>query len=187
MQVKAHLSNARMSPRKVRQLTPVIVNHQVDDALFQLAFQPGKAAAIVHKLLRSALANAKNNLAIESGNLKVISLIVGEGMKFKRFEPVSRGSAHPYVKRNSHVTVVLEEIKPSDTIRRKKETDIQTLSMAELSTIPHEPVAEEVSEKTPNVKTVEGVHTDPKLEAYQKIKMMQKGGDPKKTHRRKSM
>lgn len=188
MQIKAHLSNARMSPRKIRQLTGVVVKQPADEVLSQLTFQRSHAADIVLKLIRSAVANAKNNFSIESKNLRIQSFMVGDGLKFKRFQPVSRGSAHGYVKRNAHITVVLEEITPGEpSSRRPKATEIETLSIEELSGGTGEPVVEKVLEKAQEAPPVTGAYIDPKMEAFQKIKMQQQGGDQKKTHRRKSM
>lgn len=189
MEVRAHHRHARMSPRKVRLLRPIVRGLSVADADAQLTFMPGKAAKLVLQVLRSAVANAEHNHAATRTNLKIADLVVNEGLVMKRIRPVSRGMAHAILKRTSHITVVVEET--GATKRKKvqrKAAQIETITAAEL--IKEAPPAEAVTEPTPTVTDDTAVSAPPRnkeMEAYNIKKMQQQGGDPKKSHRRKSM
>lgn len=189
MDTRAHLSNARITPRKARAIRSLIVGLRVDDALAQLNFAGSKGAGITYKLLKSAIANATNNNSAEGTNLRVKQLVVNEGFKFKRHRPVSRGSAHPFVKRNSHLTVIVEEIVPMAAKKQRKQEEIETLSVEELAGKEKEEgveLKESKPDKKDSGKTTE-VAAAKQTEAYQIMKMQQKGGDKVKTHRRKSI
>lgn len=184
MEVTAQLANARMTPRKVRSLREVIVGLPVAEARAQLAFQNSKAAVIISKVLGSAVANAQHNHEIEESNLRVAELKVNEGMRFKRWRPVSRGTAHAFVKRTSHLTVVLEELQAKRQTKKtaKKKADIDTFTVKDLARrerMDKALVDESVAAKTPRPSKT--------AQAFQKMKMLQQGGDKKKTHRRKSI
>lgn len=188
MQIKAHLNNARIAPRKARLTRGIIIGLSASDALVQLSFSQSKASLITHKLLKSAIANAENNNEIPKDNLRIKELLVNEGIKFKRHQPVSRGMAHPFVKRNSNITVILEEIVQTTKKVKKKKADIKTLSLEEITVQDSESI--ESIDKKEKIKTVAnsgGVVDDVKKEASRKIKMNQQGGDKEKGFRRKSL
>jgi len=187
METSAQLSNARVTPRKARQLVDVIVGLSVNEALGQLTFNDSKVAKITSKLLRSAIANAENNEEMKRDNLRIKSMDVGDGIKFKRWQPVSRGMGHSYVKRNSHLTLVLEEIKPTKKKRERAEADITTLSMEELEAVSKKQEPEKIDRKSSKKEGRDGPGPEATGEASGKIKAQQQGGDKKKTHRRKSI
>ena len=184
MEISAQLSNARVTPRKARQITGVIVGLPVNEAVSQLTWQDSKMARITLKLVRSAIANAENNEELEKSNLKIKSLNVGDGIKFKRWQPVSRGMGHAFVKRNSHLTVVLEEIKSTKKKKKKVKADITTLSMEELESVNKKQEPTRVDSETSAGEGRDGLESD---EATGKMKALQQGGDRKKTHRRKAI
>ena len=101
---------ARISPRKVRLVADLIRGRDVQDALNILKFTPNRAAAIVSKVLTSAVANA-NEAEADVDNLYVLTASVDEGPTLKRWQPKDRGRALPILKRTSHITVVVEEPK----------------------------------------------------------------------------
>jgi large subunit ribosomal protein L22 len=109
MEVKAVARYVRISPQKVRMLADAIKGKPVDKALSMLRFMPQKAAAIVEKALRSAVANADQQPDIDIDSLIVGNLMVDCGPTFKRFRPRARGRGTRILKRSSHVTVVLTE------------------------------------------------------------------------------
>ncbi|MBI5254525.1 50S ribosomal protein L22, partial [Candidatus Falkowbacteria bacterium] len=82
----------------------------VDDALSCLEFLNKLAVIPVKKVLLSAIANAHHNFDIEKSNLKIKSITVDEGPKFKRYMPKAHGRATVIRKRTSHINLVLEEI-----------------------------------------------------------------------------
>lgn len=108
MEVKAVAKNVRISPRKLRVLATVFKNTRAIDTLVRLKYVNRAGSNPLSKLIASAIANAQkqHNLPLES--LQIKNIVVDQGVTFKRFRPVSRGSAHHYKRRSSHVTVVLE-------------------------------------------------------------------------------
>ena len=78
---------------------------QLAEALTILAFSPKKAAAIVKKVLESAIANAEHNEGADIDDLRVSTIFVDEGMTMKRIKPRAKGRADRILKRNSHITV----------------------------------------------------------------------------------
>jgi large subunit ribosomal protein L22 len=104
----AHLRKVRISPKKANLVAGMVRGMQVDKALNTLKFTPKKAAALLYKVIESASANAENNFKQNPETLIVKEIIVNEGTTYKRFQPVSRGRAHPILKRTSHITVKVE-------------------------------------------------------------------------------
>jgi len=111
MQVKAHLRYLRMSPRKVRLVVDVIRNMETKKAQEQLRFIPKRAAEPILKLLNSAIANAKNNFNLNEDNLYISKIFVNEGPTLKRWRARAMGRSSPIRKRESHITIILDEIK----------------------------------------------------------------------------
>lgn len=109
MQIQAYTKYARMSPRKVRDVTRAIQGRNAAEALEILRYIPRKSARLVGKTLASAIANAENNNNLSSDSLIIESAIVEQGPAFKRFRPVARGSGHPYRKLTSHIRIVLTD------------------------------------------------------------------------------
>ena len=107
-EITAQLNNYRQSPRKVRLVAGALRGKSVKDAKNRLDFITKRATGPLHKLLNSAIANAKN-LGEETDNLFVKSITVNAGKILYRRRPVSRGSAHPIHKRTSHIKIVLSE------------------------------------------------------------------------------
>lgn len=109
VEVVANIKYQRVSSRKLRLVAKMVKKLNLPQMLATLQFMPKKAAGPILETLKSALANAKNNLKLEEANLKVKMIEIGEGPRFKRWNPVSRGQAHEYKKRTSHIKIVLEE------------------------------------------------------------------------------
>src|SRR5215469_4564322 len=114
MQVISTYRFARISAFKAREVTREIQGRSASDALDLLTFSPKKAAVLVKKTLRSAIANAENNAELKVDTLRVKEAVVGEGPTFKRFRARARGSASPLRKRTSHIRIVLaDELAPT--------------------------------------------------------------------------
>ena len=109
MQVIATHRYAKISAFKAREVTREIQGLPAVDALQQLAFIPKKAAPLIAKTLKSAIANAelKNNIRPEL--LVIKEAVIGEAPTIKRVRPKARGSAGPVRKRNSHIRIVLTD------------------------------------------------------------------------------
>lgn len=111
MSVSAKLRNLRIAPRKVRMVADLIRGKSVEDAEKILQFQIKKGAGPLLKLVRSAIANAKNNFHLSGDKLYISKIMVDEGSKLKRSMPRSRGRAYPIQKKTSHITLILDEKK----------------------------------------------------------------------------
>ena len=109
MQIKSIHRGARISAFKAREVTREIQGLPVAAALDVLAFTPRKAAVLISKTLKSAVANAENNNNLRAERLVVKEATVGEGPTFKRFQPKARGSAGPIRKRTSHIRIILTD------------------------------------------------------------------------------
>lgn len=109
MDINANIKYMRTSPRKLREVADIVRNKPLEQALVELKFIRKRAAGLLEKALKSALANAENNYSLNKKNLKIKFLEINEGPSFKRWRPVSRGVAHPYKKKTSHIKVVLTE------------------------------------------------------------------------------
>jgi large subunit ribosomal protein L22 len=106
-QYTAKLSFLRQAPRKVRSVGDLIKGLPVNEAEAQLLAQTRRPSKALLKLLRSAVANAKNNKQADLQHLFVESVRVDGGPMLKRMLPRARGSASPIQKKMSHVTIVL--------------------------------------------------------------------------------
>lgn len=123
MQVQSTYRYARISAFKAREVTREIQGLPATDALSVLRFTPKKAAALISKTLKSAIANAENNNNLRVDRLVVQEAVVGEGPTLKRFVPKARGSAGPIRKRTSHIKITLTdevEIKRREPKNAKK-------------------------------------------------------------------
>jgi large subunit ribosomal protein L22 len=107
-EITAQLNNYRQSPRKVRVVANAIRGKFTKDAKNKLDFITKRATGPLHKLLNSAIANAKS-LGADTENLWIKSLTVDAGKILYRRRPVSHGSAHAIHKRTSHVKITLVE------------------------------------------------------------------------------
>jgi large subunit ribosomal protein L22 len=121
MQVTSTYRFARISAFKAREVTREIQGHSASEALDLLTFSPKKAALLVKKTLKSAIANAENNAELKVDTLLVKEAVVGEGPTFKRFRARARGSASPLRKRTSHIRIVLtDDLVPEASVKRAK-------------------------------------------------------------------
>ncbi len=108
MPFKATHKFARIAPRKARLVLDLIRGRDVDDALALLKFSKKRAAVLVDKVVRSAVANAGEQEA-DTGALYVKEAWADPGPTMKRFMPKDRGKAYNIMKRTSHLVVSLEE------------------------------------------------------------------------------
>jgi large subunit ribosomal protein L22 len=107
--VTASARSLRISPRKMRLVTNLVKNLPVDVAITQLQFTDKKAAPMLVKLLKSAVANAENNFSLKADDLYVKSLTCDMGQTMKRYFPRARGSAFVIRRKLSHVNLILEQ------------------------------------------------------------------------------
>ena len=110
--MKSVSKNIRISPKKLNLVAEMVRGKRVNDAAATLRFTPKRAAPILQKAIQSAVANAENNFKQERGNLFIQEIFVGKGVTLKRFMPVSRGRAHPILKRSIQLTIKIGVVDP---------------------------------------------------------------------------
>jgi large subunit ribosomal protein L22 len=109
MEQVAKLNFLRIAPRKVRLIASLVKGLSVAEAEAQLMLHRQRASKPLLKLLRSAVANAKNNAKMDTSKLVIAEFQVDGGPMLKRFLPRARGMASPIQKKMSHVTLTLRE------------------------------------------------------------------------------
>lgn len=109
MEVQAITKNVRISAFKCRDIARNIKGKPAAEALQHLKFVPKKAARLISKTLKSAIANAENNNKLDPDSLRIKEAIIGEGMTIKRYTARARGSASPIRKRTSHIRITLTD------------------------------------------------------------------------------
>jgi large subunit ribosomal protein L22 len=109
VQVRAVAKYVGLSPQKVRLVVDQVRGMGAQAAIGNLQFMAQGAAKPVAKVIRSALANAEENLGLAGEDMFVAQIYADEGptRKWRRFG--ARGRFKPILKRSSHITVVLEE------------------------------------------------------------------------------
>ena len=115
MEVKSTYKYARVSPKKARE----IQGRPVSNALDILTFTPRKAAFLIGKTLKTAIADAENNFELDADTLTIKEATVGDGPILKRFQPRARGSAGAIRKRTSHLYIVLTDEVPLPEPKQK--------------------------------------------------------------------
>ncbi|HVV67294.1 MAG TPA: 50S ribosomal protein L22 [Candidatus Saccharimonadales bacterium] len=108
MAVKAIAKGVRISPRKVAPVAALVRGRSVEDALTILDHTPRRSALAVKKVVMSAKANADHNHGYKPNTLQITEISVTAGPRLKRFRPVSRGMAHPFQHKTSHIRVVVD-------------------------------------------------------------------------------
>lgn len=106
--MKALLKNNRISPKKANLIADLVRGKNVKEALDILKFTPKRPAITLAKVILSAAGNAEKNFGQDKDKLFIKNILVSGGQTYKRFRPVSRGRAHPILKRTCHITVQVE-------------------------------------------------------------------------------
>ena len=109
MEARAHLKNARISPRKVQIVCDLIRGKDTKTAQAILMATPKAASELLLKLLKSAVSNAENNHNMDPEKLYVSATYANPGPILKRFMPRAQGRAYRINKRTSHITIVVAE------------------------------------------------------------------------------
>lgn len=106
-EAKAVSKYIRMSPSKIRRVLREIQGKTYKEALTLLEFMPYASCEPVIKVLRSAVANARNNLEFDETSLRVKSAFANQGPTMKRFRPRAQGRAYKILKATSHITIIV--------------------------------------------------------------------------------
>lgn len=109
MEVAAKLKFARLSVQKCRLVCDLIRGLPIDRAVDILKFSPKKSAAVMKKLLDSAIANAENNFGADIDELRVARVFADQGPTYKRMMAKAKGRGSRVLKPTCHITVVLSD------------------------------------------------------------------------------
>jgi large subunit ribosomal protein L22 len=109
MEVAAKLKYARLSAQKCRLVCDQVRGMPVDRALDLLKFSTKKAAAIVKKVLESAIANAEHNEGADVDELKVAKIYADQGSTYKRMHARAKGRGCRILKPTCHITIVVSD------------------------------------------------------------------------------
>jgi len=109
MESSATLRRAAISAQKARLVADQIRGLPVESALEVLVFSNKKGAAVVRKVLESAIANAEHNEGADIDELTVAAIYVNEGPTQKRIRARAKGRASRILKRSSHITIAVAE------------------------------------------------------------------------------
>lgn len=107
MEVTSTTKFVRLSPKKARDIAREIQGLPVSNALDILTFTPKKAAFLIGKTLKTAIADAENNFSLDTGSLMIKEAVIGAGPTMRRFKPRAKGSAGAIIKRTSHISITL--------------------------------------------------------------------------------
>ncbi len=110
MKVRAQAKYVRQSPYKVRRVLDLVRGLPVQEAEDLLRLTQRGATEPVTKVLKSAVANAEHNHALDADDLVVAEAYADEGPTLKRYRPRARGRATRIRKRTSHITIVVSDM-----------------------------------------------------------------------------
>ena len=125
---RAVLRDIRHTPQKARRVVDLVRGMRADEALNVLKFAPQAAGSDVYTLLNSAVANAKaKNPAIrDASELWVVEALVDEGRTMKRFRPRAQGRGFRILKRSSHISLAVSDVKATSKTISRTSTKTQT-------------------------------------------------------------
>ena len=109
MEVQAVTKYSGISPQKARVVLNEMRGRQAEEAMALLQFMPQQAAKVVAKTLKSAIANGVENFGLEAEELYISRIYADQApnRRWRRFG--ARGRFKPWIRRSSHITIVLEE------------------------------------------------------------------------------
>ena len=111
-----------LSPRKIRPVVDLVKKMSPTEAVERLPFVPQRGAEFLGKVIKQAIANARNK-GLSETDLAIKEIQISEGPRLKRGRPISRGQWHPVKRRMSHIRVVLETTKKEvkEAVKKEKE------------------------------------------------------------------
>ena len=142
MEVTSTTKFVRLSPKKARDVAREIQGLPVSNALDILTFTPKKAAFLIGKTLKTAIADAENNFSLDTNSLVIKEAVIGAGPTMRRFMPRAKGSAGAIIKRTSHISITLVGAAPEKKKRAPKKAAAKKADKAPAA---EEPATEEAS------------------------------------------
>jgi len=120
MEVKAQAKYVRIPTKKAKIVTDLVRGKPVKEALAILSFTPNYGARVTEEVLKSAIANAKNNYKLDPESLYISRIFADRATPFKRFRAQARGRGTQILHRQSHVTVYVSSREPAKTESKTK-------------------------------------------------------------------
>ena len=145
--MKAHLRQARLSPKKANLVAAMVRRMKVEEALDVLSRLPKKGARMLHKAIHSAASNAEHNEKQTRKDLYIKELIVNKGPAFKRYIPMARGRSRAIDKFTSHISVKLGVEVPEEKSKGKVQKEKESKEVKD---------SKESKEKSPKLEAEEG-------------------------------
>jgi large subunit ribosomal protein L22 len=150
---RAEAKFQRVSPQKARLVLDLIKGRGVEEALTTAQFTKKRIAPVIHKLLVSAVDNAKyvageQGLDLDVDNLYVKSALANEGPRMKRIRPAPMGRAFRYQRRLAHIIVSVAEREASAARVTKVEAPAPAAKTAGKKTAVKKPAAKKAPAKT---------------------------------------
>ncbi len=117
----AHLSSARLAPKKANLMAKMVRGLSVPDAMELLRKTSKKSARLFEGVLRSAIANAEHNFKQDAQSLVLKTVVVNQGTAYRRGIPMARGRVRPIRKFLCHITITLGHLgeKPEKKVPTK--------------------------------------------------------------------
>ena len=109
MAVTASVKNTGISVKKLKPIVDLVRGKRLDEAMEILRFLPSPAAAKLAKVVAAAGANAENQILADTSDLRIVEVYADEGPRLKRFRARARGRGAKVIRRNSRITVVVDE------------------------------------------------------------------------------
>lgn len=128
MESRTYCKNLQITPRKLRVAADAARRLSPLQAIETLDGTNTKSARILAKVLRSAMANAKQTLNVPEDMVKFKLLVIEEGQKLRRFRASSRGMVRPFARQFAHAKIILTVPAPDkaeEPVQKKKEAVAQ--------------------------------------------------------------
>ena len=109
-EVQARAKQIGASPKRLKPILDSVRGSEVNSAIDALSLMTSPWARVVEKVVRSAAANAENNMFMDPDNLRIVRITADQARPLKRFRPRARGRIGRITKRASHITVVVDEL-----------------------------------------------------------------------------
>ncbi len=163
MEIKAKLNYFHIAPRKVRLVTGLIKGMDVKRAELELNYLPKRSALPLLKMLKSAVANARNNFQLEEKGLYIKDIQVNSGPVTKRFRARAFGRAAPIRKRTSHAILILDTRGEAFVKRSKQKQKKESPTIRDVTS---EDIAELKEVRAPKEKFTGEIGSKPKTSGF---------------------
>ncbi|MGA0846282.1 MAG: 50S ribosomal protein L22 [Luteolibacter sp.] len=131
MEVKSTSKYVRLSPKKARDVAREFQGLPVSNALDILTFTPKKAAVLIGKTLKTAIADAENNFSLDTDTLVIKEAVIGAAPTLRRFKPRAKGAAGPIIRRSSHISITLTGAERKRKVKKPAKSPAATESPTE--------------------------------------------------------